>query len=1030
MNKAVVIIRWIVLFWSMAAPAYATTDLTVSINTTAPFCSGSQTEVTFDSNNLTFDTNNTFVVVLSDASGSFTNPTVVGTLASSSTAGVIPITFPADQVGTGYRVRVVSSLPSFVGSDNGVGFAIVAHTPVSLAISATPGTVLCNASSATFTATPTNPGNAPVFVWMVNSHVVGTNTPVFGATNLVDGDLVTCYLTSDAVCADPTPAMSNSLTMVVKNTVTPSVTISGTQPICSGQDAEFTATAVNGGLFPAFQWKKNGIPVGPNSATFITRDLVTSDVIACVLTSSRECVTNPVTFSNALDLVVTPTVVPTIQISASPSTAVGMNSQIYFSSTVTNGGNAPVYEWRRNGGVTGRGNAFASTTLVDGDQITATVFTNATCAAPLSATSNTITVSIDNTLTKSGHAWENRAPQLDGLAQLVDRRNAVGFSIGQRAYIGTGYSVVGSTTVPRKDFWEYDPANDVWTQKADFPGVARYNAVGFSITTKGYVGLGLSATGVRKDFYQYDPANNTWLQRLDYPGPAREQAFGFAIGSKGFVGGGFANGQGDFKDFFEFDQASNAWTPRPDFGGGKRFAAASFVIDTKGYVAAGYSSSSDTYFKDVWEYDPATVSWRQKPDMPGKGRARATSFTVGGSAYVGLGVSRDGYEGQFYQYAPATGTWLEKPYYTGPMTPTYGAGVSIGNRAFVYKDGSWIEYNLFTLLSFSSKFCATEGIPINWDASGFTFGASNVFTIQISSLPNFSAVTTAGSIASSQATGSLSMVVPAPQSSGTYFVRLVASNPPLATFPELVTLTGVATNHTITSDNGTSICKEVPVTFRSNLTGAGFQWFRNGVAVGSDAPTYTDSPFANGDVIKAVRYYTVGCRAPVGVSSNQITMAVREALKPIVTVLPNILQSTPAAAYQWYQDGVAIAGATNQSYKMTKAGIYKVKITDGSGCTAFSDDIPNAYVGIEEPDDVELTVYPNPVGSSLYVQLPDQCTHGCEFSIYNPLGQNVYTSATVQKINHVSMKEAVPGLYIVRVKIGGKIAARKFLKVE
>ena len=42
----------------------------------------------------------------------------------------------------------------------------------------------------------------------------------------------------------------------------------------------------------------------------------------------------------------------------------------------------------------------------------------------------------------------------------------------------------------KKDFWEYDPAANAWTQKADFGGTARYCAVGFSIGSKGYIGTG------------------------------------------------------------------------------------------------------------------------------------------------------------------------------------------------------------------------------------------------------------------------------------------------------------------------------------------------------------------------------------------------------------------------------------------------------------------------------------------------------------------------------------------------------------
>ena len=41
----------------------------------------------------------------------------------------------------------------------------------------------------------------------------------------------------------------------------------------------------------------------------------------------------------------------------------------------------------------------------------------------------------------------------------------------------------------------------VWVQKADFGGVARFTAVGFSIGSKGYVGTG----SLQKDFWEYTP---------------------------------------------------------------------------------------------------------------------------------------------------------------------------------------------------------------------------------------------------------------------------------------------------------------------------------------------------------------------------------------------------------------------------------------------------------------------------------------------------------------------------------------------
>src|SRR5262245_32709354 len=75
-------------------------------------------------------------------------------------------------------------------------------------------------------------------------------------------------------------------------------------------------------------------------------------------------------------------------------------------------------------------------------------------------------------------------------------------------------------------------AQNAWTQKADFGGTPRLNAVGFSIGSKGYLGTGYDNWGdYKKDFWEYDPVADAWTQRADFGGTARDGAVGFSIGS-------------------------------------------------------------------------------------------------------------------------------------------------------------------------------------------------------------------------------------------------------------------------------------------------------------------------------------------------------------------------------------------------------------------------------------------------------------------------------------------------------------------
>src|SRR5207245_4964031 len=99
------------------------------------------------------------------------------------------------------------------------------------------------------------------------------------------------------------------------------------------------------------------------------------------------------------------------------------------------------------------------------------------------------------------------------------------------------------------------PSTDAWTQKADFGGLPRQHAAGFSIGTKGYIGTGdthIDDTGDTKDFWEYDPVTDTWTRKANF-GTARGSAVGFSIGSKGYIGTGSENNITLYNDFWEYD---------------------------------------------------------------------------------------------------------------------------------------------------------------------------------------------------------------------------------------------------------------------------------------------------------------------------------------------------------------------------------------------------------------------------------------------------------------------------------------------
>jgi uncharacterized protein (TIGR02145 family) len=82
---------------------------------------------------------------------------------------------------------------------------------VSITPSANP---VCAGSPVTFTATPSYGGTTPAYRWKVNGINVGTNSSTY-TDNPVNGDAVTCELTSNAGCITGNPAISNLVSMTV-----------------------------------------------------------------------------------------------------------------------------------------------------------------------------------------------------------------------------------------------------------------------------------------------------------------------------------------------------------------------------------------------------------------------------------------------------------------------------------------------------------------------------------------------------------------------------------------------------------------------------------------------------------------------------------------------------------------------------------------------------------------------------------------------------------------------------------------------
>ncbi|UOQ54755.1 beta strand repeat-containing protein [Hymenobacter cellulosivorans] len=160
--------------------------------------------------------------------------------------------------------------------------------------------------------------------------------------------------------------------------------------------------------------------------------------------------------------------------------------------------------------------------------------------------------------------------------------------------------------------------------------------------------------------------------------------------------------------------------------------------------------------------------------------------------------------------------------------------------------------------------------------------------------------------------------------------------------------------------------------------------------------------------------------------------------RPTITVQYNgsvtTLTSSAATGNQFYLNGVAIAGATGQSYVINSAaqfGSYTVVTTTG-GCASAPSIALVVSSSVKPLAGSSLSVYPNPTpDGNLTVELTGY-SKAVNLSVLNALGQVVYSTtvpaATGTRQQAVDLSKLPAGVYILQAKTEGGLDTRRIVK--
>lgn len=459
------------------------------------------------------------------------------------------------------------------------------------------------------------------------------------------------------------------------------------------------------------------------------------------------------------------------------------------------------------------------------------------------------------------------------------RGGAFGFGTGSKGYIGGGTDI---TSNDQNDFWEYDPSANVWTRKADFRGEARTHAASFTIGTKGYIGTGYGATNTVNDFWEYNPSANLWTRKADFGGGARFRTVGFSIGGKGYMGTGYNSGT-YCRDFWEYNPVTDTWTRKADFGGIGRYGAAGFSIGNKGY--AGTGANGTNLLKDFWQYDPAIDAWTQKNNFGGTGRYLATGFSVNGKGYLGTGTDGDySFRKDFWEYDPDYGySWLPGGQTTSSITVTAPGNYSV------------TATNALGCTATSAATTVTvkpaTQISTQPQAASVCTGSTVGFTVAATGA-NLSYRWKKGSTILSAATATLTITNVQPSDAGQYTVDVISDCGTVTS--NAATLTVNTAPSIIQQPVGAAVCSGQSFNLSVVATGTGlsYQWKKNGVDMAY--ATKSDRTIPSVSAADAGNYSVVvsgSCGSPV--TSDIATLVVNTA--PVLTVPANITANSGEA---------------------------------------------------------------------------------------------------------------------------------------
>ena len=217
---------------------------------------------------------------------------------------------------------------------------------------------------------------------------------------------------------------------------------------------------------------------------------------------------------------------------------------------------------------------------------------------------------------------------------------------------------------------------------------------------------------------------------------------------------------------------------------------------------------------------------------------------------------------------------------------------------------------------------------------------------------------------------------------GTYFVETNYGMCTSDSFSNRVTISEVFSGNTnagISSSLGNPFCPSQGETTLSTIGGNSYQWFLDGVAI-LDATNQMYQTNWPGIYTVQVDLGDCSTSGSIELESELFDADINVSELNIIaegeTLFVEVTTTANNPEFEWYLNGVLIAGATEDNFEVTVYGNYKVIITENSGCIGSSEFLFEVRESFPDVDKIPNVISPNGDGINDTWVIPTKYVNG------------------------------------------------------